>query len=366
MNPRIPQHYQYNVVFDLVRGGAALIVFMGHLIPYISRSFNLDTQAAVIGPFADFSVVIAVECFFVLSGILLGPILYKSCSAADWTNHLKIFLLRRWYRTLPVYYLGLLAFVFLYVVLGLQLPNDLGQHLIFLQSLWSGHENFYPVSWSLAVEEIFYVAFPALLFLGLYCSSRASIDNNFDMIFLGCAFTLILFSVLTRQMALSGIDNIEMELRRGTLYRLDAIAIGVVIAVYKGRLLKIFGCYIAGLILLQAIFISLVYGQNITLISAALSIHVLMSVTPWLLGLCIFQLSSNWTLKPRRLITFWADISYPLHILHLPIMLGVMYWVGTPGVFTYIGLICGIPLCAYCVFKYIETPILKRRPPYPE
>ncbi len=118
-----------------------------------------------------------VDMFFVLSGFLIGSILYRGIS--EGTLSLKNFWMRRILRIWPLYYLTLAI-----VLLGALLVSkrgipvgDLVQSLFFLQftenyllgANWAGTINDYipwfAHSWSIATEEQFYVLLPALLWL---------------------------------------------------------------------------------------------------------------------------------------------------------------------------------------------------------
>ena len=109
-----------------------------------------------------------VDLFFVLSGYLIGGILLD---AADSKHYFAPFYLRRAHRILPLYAVVLL-FVFLAPVLlriapGFWLGNSipLPYYLGFLQNFWMANNASFGshplgVTWSLAVEEQFYLSLP--------------------------------------------------------------------------------------------------------------------------------------------------------------------------------------------------------------
>jgi len=126
-----------------------------------------------------------VDLFFVLSGFLIGSMLL------DERVNLRNFLIRRALRIWPLYYLTLaLALVASYMRVsinpGLEAPSDVVASIFFVQGiahyglsqaelavfadnyiLWFGH------SWSLAVEQQFYVLLPLLLVV--FSPSRGAI-----------------------------------------------------------------------------------------------------------------------------------------------------------------------------------------------
>ena len=102
-----------------------------------------------------------VDLFFGLSGWLLGRQLlreYLDTGRIDFGR----FWLRRWLRTLPAYYAVLLATTLWYCRRTGEPPD--WTYPVFLQTYCSGMP-YYGVSWSLCVEEHFYLAVPLLTLL---------------------------------------------------------------------------------------------------------------------------------------------------------------------------------------------------------
>lgn len=110
-----------NIGLDLPRAAAITLVVASH---YVSHYPLLG--------------VYGVELFFALSGFLIGGILYRELAApGDWTlPRVKRFWLRRWYRTLPNYYLFLgVAVVFHAFYGGLPSPGGFLPYLVFAQTI---------------------------------------------------------------------------------------------------------------------------------------------------------------------------------------------------------------------------------------
>lgn len=105
-----------------------------------------------------------VDLFFVLSGFLIGRIVLRELVA---TGTLKVtrFWGRRWLRTLPAYFATLVFIRGCDLVLEKTLEWDrFWTYLLFLQSYASGLTRF-NWSWSLCVEEHFYLAVAPLLLI---------------------------------------------------------------------------------------------------------------------------------------------------------------------------------------------------------
>lgn len=109
---------------------------------------------------------IGVNAFFMLSGFLITNILLES---VDSENFFKTFYARRALRIFPIYYLAL-SFVVAYAIFGNKSIEDLNYYIFYVQNYklaWNNWNIDFPPlfnhTWSLALEEQFYLVFPALL-----------------------------------------------------------------------------------------------------------------------------------------------------------------------------------------------------------
>ncbi len=103
-----------------------------------------------------------VDVFFVLSGFLIGHILMSEIKRSG-TIDLRRFYIRRSLRIFPVYW----SLVFVVAITTLSQanfrPSTFFINLLYVQNFFPGDLTYIPVSWSLAIEEQFYVLFPLLL-----------------------------------------------------------------------------------------------------------------------------------------------------------------------------------------------------------
>ena len=160
--PVVAHHNARNLPLDVLRGVAILLVLFSH-------SVSLHEHAGWAEPVIKILQTggwTGVDLFFVLSGFLIGGLLLKEINRAG-TVDARRFLVRRAFKIWPVYF-AFLAFLIARSVRhaphawdGIRrlLPN-----LIHLQNYFGGSERTpWTHTWSLAVEEHFYIALPVLL-----------------------------------------------------------------------------------------------------------------------------------------------------------------------------------------------------------
>lgn len=138
---------------DVLRAAAILLVIIGHSVLSYGSPSNL-------APFQFGGT--GVDLFFVLSGWLLGGQLFKELQRTKKIN-IKTFWIRRWMRTLPAYY----AVLFISVTQRYLTKDNVSfpwEYLVFIQNYHYPLE-FFSISWSLSVEEQFYLAIAPLLCL---------------------------------------------------------------------------------------------------------------------------------------------------------------------------------------------------------
>lgn len=151
---------QHNRVYglDILRAIAILFVLVQH------SKYILPIK---ITHFINLIYFDGVGIFFVLSGFLIGGILIKIIHNKGFNHKLLFgFWKRRWFRTLPAYYLVL----FLNLILALfSNPNFkilvFPKYLIFSQNILTNPPDFFSESWSITIEEWFYAFVPILLFI---------------------------------------------------------------------------------------------------------------------------------------------------------------------------------------------------------
>ncbi|MBD1392659.1 acyltransferase family protein [Mucilaginibacter glaciei] len=138
---------------DGLRGVAILFVLLAHvgLNRYLwHMGFYLQSATGV-------------HIFFVISGFLITTLLLKEKLASGGVS-LRRFYMRRALRILPVAYLFLVVLIILNQVYQLKIaPADFIASFLFYKNLPMPNEPYTAHFWSLAVEQQFYLTFPAVL-----------------------------------------------------------------------------------------------------------------------------------------------------------------------------------------------------------
>ena len=192
---------------DFLRGAAAFAVAVPHYL----------TANAPFSPTVEAVAVASVEVFFVLSGFVLAPQIVDWVVGRPWRN-LGVFLARRWMRTIPPY---VAALVVVALMTGNLFTADALRYLVYVENLIrsSNAVDFYPVAWSLAVEEWFYLLFAPLLFLAGRALGRS--DRRVDV-----AFAILFVLVVAALRAFASPADWDLNVRRVTLFRIDSIVWG--------------------------------------------------------------------------------------------------------------------------------------------
>lgn len=217
---------------DIMRALAIIFVVMGH---------GGMLQHAGTG-FPWIRLIDGVEMFFVLSGFLIGGLLIKTFFKEQRFTFKSLgdFWVRRWFRTLPNYYLVLLLNIIV-VAAGLT-PEDFSQFnwkfFLFLQNFSSPFTGFFWESWSLSIEEWFYVFFPLLL-LGSYLVMK-SMKFGKSTIFLVAILMFLLVPLLLRVFIAADYEVDEFWLQnkiyKVVVFRLDSIAWGILASIISYKL----------------------------------------------------------------------------------------------------------------------------------
>lgn len=353
---------------DVVRATAILLVLFSHVYYLIGSTSPFLISISGLFGFAG------VELFFVLSGFLIGTILLKLFIKETFSlENLMTFLKRRWYRTLPNYYLVLLINIFLALSLGYDIEGW-WRYFLFIQNFSTYHISFFSESWSLSIEEFTYILAPVLLFFGW-----KFVGKNKKYGFLGISFLLLLFFNITRYVyflnsSVTDMETWNLNIKSIVIYRIDAIAIGFVIAwlhYYYASFLKKYSVYLfiiaAHLFLLQFVVFN-VFGYDIN--TKPLYFRVLyftFSACTFALSLPVFIYWKKSNAVISSIIAFISKISYSLYLLHYSIITVLIkkiideFQVTIPNYILVSIYVVTTFFCSYLLYRFYEKPIMELR-----
>jgi peptidoglycan/LPS O-acetylase OafA/YrhL len=356
---------------DLLRFAAIVCVIIAHTLGFLSQG---DIPNAIV----SYSAVLGVEFFFVLSGMLIGTIIIKTHVKEKITtfSSVKVFWIRRWFRTLPNYYLMLIV----YFVLALRyLPSMSGlkwaSFLVFLQDATTPENNsFFGTAWSLCIEEWFYLLFPLCLILMQIFFKKKPVS------LLATIIIFITMSLLGR-VFLSFNNNIAWDAgyRKMLFIRLDSIAIGVLAAFVsyyfadfwiknKNKLFVLGAILFISLLIIFYYKFILTYNnirhENIVdvgfFMKTTFFTLIDISIALFLPFLCALKVKSSNLLGKG--VTFISLISYSLYLLH-PIMVTYIshFLKNRSGIIIFIGIWVASIVGAYIQYRFFEINMTSLR-----
>ena len=146
---------------DGIRGYGFLLVFIAHYLSPDRLASNGSTAFRVVLGLEE-PAYFGIPMFFVLSGYLIGGILYESRNREGF---FRVYYSHRVLRIFPIYYLSLLIIACIDTLLRFHLNYIFWAHFFFIQNLMPGYLSQYePLImshfWTLATEEQFYLLWP--------------------------------------------------------------------------------------------------------------------------------------------------------------------------------------------------------------
>lgn len=217
-----------NYGLDVLRATAILFVLASHALFFVIQVFPESRMIKLISYFFGFW---GVELFFILSGFLIGRII-RELAVNNSKYWIISFWIRRWFRTIPCYFLFLVFNIIWFYYLYKTLPNSLFSYLIFSQNLAWKHPDFFPEAWSLSIEEYFYLIFPiSLVFL-----LKGSLKPMAACLIAGAV--LLLFSTILRLVWVICEPSLTWDsgVRKVIIFRFDSLMYGVYLSFFIDRI----------------------------------------------------------------------------------------------------------------------------------
>ena len=316
-----------------------------------------------------------VDLFFVLSGFLIGGILLD---VKESPRYFKTFYVRRAYRILPLYAVLLAIFSLRFLTLKGSAgplgnfsysPIPWVSYVTFTQNIWMGLRGTLgagamAATWSLAVEEQFYLTIPLMI---------RNISRS--------RLTFVLFSIVIAAPVLRTILLVSLEHGNFAGYvfmpcRADALSLGVLCAIlvrtprwwkfslaHRSRL-----CLITGFLSLGLIALAFAdEPESTTMVTIGYSWLALFYTGCLLIAITGANATIQRLLCNRRLMQL-GGIAYCTYLVHQPLMEACRRLLGLRFVYTatsthFIGGLLGVLLAlvvAKLSWKFFEKPLLRR------
>ncbi|WP_394666578.1 acyltransferase family protein [uncultured Chryseobacterium sp.] len=362
---------------DILRAIAILLVVFMHSGHFLMPLFNVPIIGILLRRFVgtmNFLGELGVELFFILSGFLIGGILIKTFERTDYNfSEIKNFWVRRWFRTLPNYLLFLILNILFFVII-MKENIFYPEYFLFLQNFTEKIFPFFKESWSLAIEEWFYLTLPICLFVFRSLLKKQPVQK---MLLISFTVYFLLFFIIK----IIAVFNYNIQETRGVvIYRLDTMVIGVFMSyfykyhkalLYRNRKTLFFSGLLLFAVLFIVFMVSLLPEFNLKdnyWVEKFYKILILDLFGISFALLIPLSLSVN-TTKNRfldRTVTTISLISYSLYLVHFSI-LDVLIFSRFPNetefssVVIYVSYLAVAFGLSYIVYKYFEIPMTKLR-----
>lgn len=330
----------------------------------------------------DLFVFDGVSLFFVLSGFLIGGILIKLLEKNQVIDRklLVDFWIRRWFRTLPNYFLVLIILIILQVLFHSTSHFDtptrtIYKWFIFSQNLITPHPWFFPEAWSLCIEEWFYLLIPFLIFTLIIYSGR----TVKQAVLFAAVFILISITVFRyfryENIQIYTYKDWDINFRKQVFTRLDSLMYGLIGAYLHFYFKHIWVKWKNQLLVLGiVIFILVKYILSEFFATGSLYNCVFSFSLTSLATLCLLPYLSE--VKPSkgriyRGITYISLISYSMYLLNYSL---IQVWIVDrlewESIISSAGLITVIKYLLFwflvislsaLLYKYFEIPMTKLR-----
>ena len=352
---------------DFMRAVAILMVLSSHSLLLFDTFYFKGIEIF------HFFGFFGVEIFFVLSGFLIGNILYKNYLLETFSfKSLKTFWMRRWLRTFPNYFLALFINLFLAFFVWENIPKRIWSYFLFLQNSTTQPE-FFNESCSITIEEYAYILFPICLILLIKKSNK-------NISFLLATIFLLLVFLFTKwyfhsNFSQNNLNHWNINLKAVLWYRIDAIIYGVLGAWIVNNYNSLMYKFRIQLLLIGLIFVSfLLFGigffkltiQNYPLFWNVFYLPI--TSLSIFFSLPFFNSWSTFNSIFKKPIVLISKISYSIYLFHYYILLYLYRiifekYINKPFesiiyIFGYLSLVF---MVSYLIYNYYEKPILKWR-----
>jgi peptidoglycan/LPS O-acetylase OafA/YrhL len=344
---------------DTLRAFAIALVLMSHYNGFVARGsiFGFIGEAGWAG----------VDLFFVLSGYLIGNQLLAPAARGEPLS-LKTFFARRLLRTLPNYYVVLAVYLLLpHSPIAGKTMAPVWRYLSFTQNVGLHYGETFTHSWSLCIEEQFYLLLPlaVIALVGTRRSPRL----------LWCALVAaIAAGMATRAFNfMHGEEAFSAPAYYSTFARFDELLPGVAIAMLKnfhprlfdrilkhGNALLVAGTVMAGAVLYGIrydapnVFLTSTFGFSLTAIGFALLTCAALSPR---------SLLNRVRIPGAASLALW---SYAVYLVHKPVFMALRPELERRGIdptapLTIVAVMAVGIFGGWVLYRVVETPFMRLR-----
>lgn len=355
---------------DLLRVISIALVLCSH------TSWIYPPSSSLLAKAVDMCGFFGVELFFVLSGFLIGSIIYKQFLREDYGfKTMMSFLNRRMIRILPNYYLIIIVNIIIGFFMGYPIV-DAWKYFFFFQNFATPLLPFFPESWSMPIKEYGYVITIFLLLLVSIIFKKVSRK----MLFLWVISSMILFFFLLKISYNFNTQNTTMaqwdiSLRSVVIYRIDTVLAGVIFGFISceypkfwqkekfkfatlGFLLVFILLFCLGYLKLKIADFPFFWNVICLPLNTAALVCFLPFFSEWKMG-------SSWI---QKVVEHISELSYGIYLLHYSIVLYLLkHFIDTSHfsmiqlhLFAVLYLVLTISL-SYVLYTFFEKPITKLR-----
>lgn len=351
-----------NIGLDIARCLAIVMVIISHGRGFFSKFGDVQDLS--------FNGLLGVELFFVLSGFLIGGIIIRDL--IEEKGSLLRFYSRRWLRTLPAYILVLTVLIIVAKNTGEAYYYD---HYLFIQNFDNEKLWFFGSSWSLSIEEWFYILIPLTFFImrGLKLNNKA--------LFFGICATVIVLSIAAKIFYTYQFNPLwDAGIRKQIFLRMDSLMFGVLLAGIKFYYRNVYEYFssvklftvstISMIAIILYYVIELEAGRD-RINHSIIGRTVLFDMISVSFALMIWSLEKSVRINKitgltRRIILFIAITSYSVYLIHGDIFLYMIKKFesvqSVPITFLILfGTLVIVYVLAYGMYRYWEMPITKLR-----
>jgi peptidoglycan/LPS O-acetylase OafA/YrhL len=344
---------------DTLRAFAIVLVLLTHYNGFVA-------QGSIFGFVGEVGWA-GVDLFFVLSGYLIGNQLLAPAARGE-PLALKTFFARRLLRTLPNYYVVLAVYLLLpHSVIWGKAMAPAWRYLTFSQNFGLRYGETFTHSWSLCIEEQFYLVLPlaVLVLVGTRRSPRL----------LWCALAAsIVAGIATRGFNfMHGQEAFSAPAYYSTWCRADELLPGVAIAMLKNFHPALFGRILrrgnALLALGAAMSAAVLYGVRYDVPSAFLASTFGFSLVAIGFGLLTCAALSPSSLLNRVRVPGAASLalwSYAVYLVHKPVFMALHPELERRGIdatapLTIVAVMAAGVFGGWLLYRLVETPFMRLR-----